>query len=210
MPIEFVKLAGLPAFQTLSGDGAPGAQGIVAVRLHEFRPGMEGRQEPIDRVLSSRRSRAVGGAGDELNDGPGFGKAGNELARPQNLALDRFQSWRGDLARRSSLPGRIDELGAAGRLDDERSGRDQGRQFGAAELVEQAEDVAVDRLGPDRVAVVEVAAHAGRIDPRVECRGVRARSRPPSPWPKTPIRAFLSEPACFESQSTKASTFCTS
>jgi len=134
---------------------------------------MEGRQEPSDRVLSSRRSRAVGGAGDELNDGPGFGTAGDELARPQNLALDRFQSWRGDLARRSSLPGRIDELGASGRLDDdERSGRDQGRQFGVAELVEQAEDVAVDRLGPDRIAIVELAAHAGRIDPQVECRGV--------------------------------------
>ena len=45
-------------------------------------------------------------------------------------------------------------------------------QLGVAELVEQAEDVAVDRLGPDRVAVVEVAADAGGVDPRVERRGV--------------------------------------
>ena len=88
MPIEFVKLAGLPAFQTLSGDGAPGAQGIVAVRLHEFRPGMEGRQEPSDRVLSSRRSRAVRALATSSMMDPGPGKpAMSRRARGTHVGL---------------------------------------------------------------------------------------------------------------------------
>ena len=57
-------------------------------------------------------------------------------------------------------------------------GRDQGGQLGIAELIKQAKDVAVDGLGPDRIAIVEVAAHAGRVDPRVECGGVERDTAP--------------------------------
>ena len=52
--------------------------------------------------------------------------------------------------------------GAPGRLDPERPWRDQRGDLGVAELLQEAEDVAIDRLSPDVVAVIEVAADARR------------------------------------------------
>ena len=57
-------------------------------------------------------------------------------------------------------------------LDDEPARGDQGRDLGVAELVQQAPDVAIDRLGPDALPGAEVAADQRRVDPRVRGRGV--------------------------------------
>ena len=59
-------------------------------------------------------------------------------------------------------------------------GGDQAGELGVAELLEQAKDVAIDRLPPDVVAVVEVAADADGVDPRVEAAAYSAIA-PPSP-----------------------------
>ena len=89
--------------------------------------------------------------------------------------------------------------------------RDQAGQLGVAELLEQAEDVAVDRLVPDVVAVVEVAADADGVDPRVERRGVQ-RDRAPLAVADDADRAALpAVPAsCATANRPAASTFCTS
>src|SRR5207302_4649215 len=67
---------------------------------------------------------------------------------------------------------RDDKLRSLGGFDDQGPRRDERGDLGVAELLEQAEDVAIDRLAPDVIAVVEVAADADRVDPRVERRGV--------------------------------------
>ena len=55
---------------------------------------------------------------------------------------------------------RHDHLRPRGRLDDQRPRRDHGGQLRVAELLQQAEHVAVDRLLPDVLPRVEVAADA--------------------------------------------------
>ena len=47
-------------------------------------------------------------------------------------------------------------------------GCDQAGDFGVAKLFQQAEDVAIDGLAPEVVAVVEITAHADGADPRLE------------------------------------------
>ena len=80
-------------------------------------------------------------------------------------------------ARGTAGPRRDDELGPLGRLDDQGPRHDERGDLGVAELLQQSEDIAIDRLAPDVVAVVEVTADADGLDPRVERRGVE-RDRP--------------------------------
>ena len=67
MPVELVKLAGLAALETLAGDRNPSGAGQQSGRLHEFGLGSRAaRNRSI--AASCRRSRAVGAAGDQLDD----------------------------------------------------------------------------------------------------------------------------------------------
>ena len=111
--------------------------------------------------------------------------------------------------RRARRPCRATRLRARARLDDQCPRGDHGGQFRVAELLQQPEHVAVDRLLPDVLPRVEVAAHADRVDPRVQRTGVQgqqARLRPSrsrrSSRPRRPLPVA--------NQSTPARTFCTS
>ena len=65
-----------------------------------------------------------------------------------------------------------------GGLNDQCSRRHERTNLSIAELLQKAEDIAIDRLPPDIVAVVEIAADADSVDARVERRRVERQSRP--------------------------------
>ena len=108
--------------------------------------------------------------------GAGSSPADSVRARSTS-AVDGLERGRRQSSRRAAGPRRDDELGPPGRLDDQGPRRDQRGDLGVAELLQQPEDVPIDRLSPDVVAVVEVAADADGLDPRVERRGIQ-RDRP--------------------------------
>ncbi len=91
-----------------------------------------------------------------------------ELACAVDLGRDGREAGRGEPARCAAGAGWDDELGAFGRLDDQRARGDQAGDFGVAKLFQQAEDVAIDGLAPEIVAVVEITAHADGVDARIE------------------------------------------
>ena len=57
-------------------------------------------------------------------------------------------------------------------LNHQRAWRDEARDLRIAEFAQQAEDVSIDRLGPDTFAVVKVTADERDIDARIERGGV--------------------------------------
>ena len=61
------------------------------------------------------------------------------------------------------------DLRHAAVLDDQSARNDERCQFSVAKFVQQAENVAVNRLAPNALARSKVAAHAGDVDARVEC-----------------------------------------
>ena len=86
-------------------------------------------------------------------------------------------------------------------------GRISDGDLGIAEPLEQAPDVAIDRLLPDALAAIEVAADQRAVDPA--CRSPRRRMRSSRPRRSRPRRSSPPRRAG-RKQSTAASTFWTS
>ena len=139
----------------------------------QLRAGRQSRPESVASASSDpERPGSVRSAGDQLDPGRRSSSPATS-ARARSTSAVTVSSL-GVVSRpgRAAGAGRDDELRALGRLDDQGPRRDQAGDLGVAELLQQAEDIAIDRLAPDVVAIVEVAADADGVDPRVEGRGV--------------------------------------
>src|SRR5262249_31279651 len=77
------------------------------------------------------------------------------------------------------------------RLDHQGARQDHRRQFRIAELLQQAEDVAIDRLLPEMGPVTEVAADADGIDPPVEGASVEGKEAAFAPADDADLRRGL-------------------
>ena len=102
-------------------------------------------------------------------------QAGNQLPRPANSR--RTSSSFGVTIRPGPPPnpGGITTSGARAASTISVAGRDHGRQLRVAELLQQPEDVVVERLLPDILPGVEIAAHADGRDSRVQRAGVEGQ-----------------------------------
>src|SRR5438876_6981426 len=70
--------------------------------------------------------------------------------------------------RRGAALARESQFWPANGLDHQMvPGKNHGRQLRVTKFVQQAEDVTVDRLLPDVLAVAEIAAHVNDVNPRV-------------------------------------------
>jgi len=65
-------------------------------------------------------------------------------------------------------------------FDDQGAGRNEAGDFRVAEFAEQTEHISINRLRPNALARIEVAAHQRRLDARIKGRRVE-RIIPPSP-----------------------------
>ena len=148
-----------------------------------------------------QRGRAAGGplaaaAGDQ-RDRAAARQAGRQLFGPLDLGLHAGQRGRRQAARRGRTVAafarfrRAIDLRPAAGFDDQRPRSHQAGQLGIAKCVEQPEHVAIDRLLPEILSRIEVAAHQRGVDPRVERRPRKGppvrlrRSRPlrsPGGW----------------------------
>src|SRR5581483_3886339 len=63
-------------------------------------------------------------------------------------------------------------------FDEQPARGDHGRQFAVAEMVEQAEHVAIDRLLPELLARAEVPADADRLDARFDGAAIEGEQAP--------------------------------
>src|SRR5579885_812212 len=55
---------------------------------------------------------------------------------------------------------------------DQTAGREQGSDFGIAKFMQQCPNVAVDGLGPDVLACIEIAAYENSIDSCIRGGGI--------------------------------------
>ena len=110
-------------------------------------PGADGLEQGPQGRLGAERALAVA-ADDQLDPRRGLEPL-DELAGALDLRPDDVELGGDQSARPAAGPRRDVDLRALRGLDDQRPRGDQARQLGVAELLEQAEDVAVDRLLPD-------------------------------------------------------------
>ncbi len=103
----------------------------------------------------------------------GRASAGHELACPFDLGLDRLEPGCRQPPGAPPVPGGMTNSGPLAASTIRVRGAIKRGDLGVAELFQQAEDVAIDGLAPDVVAVVEIAADADGVDPRVERRRVK-------------------------------------
>src|SRR5436309_10955594 len=146
MPFQFSHLT-LLSFSVAGSHAA--FHGQRARRLNgrsdaeQFEEGLQGR----------RRSRA-----DGLIARTAYHLAGLKSRFEQSVDTLKFRH--DVLVRRCSEVALItDRLRRLAELDDQASGREQCCQLRLTELLEQSPDIPVDRLGPDLLARVEIAAH---------------------------------------------------
>ena len=206
-----VELVELPLLARLGVEGRRGGVAAAGPARPAWRRGNE-------RARSLRASLASRTVPCRRRCRPAAMRAARLLVRATTVCVARSTSRRTSSSAGRAQAGRARRPCPAGRdlrpLRPPRrpaSRRDHGRQLRVAELLQQAEHVAVDRLLPDVVAVAEVAADAGGVDPRVE----RRRRRGPA-CRLRPSRSRRSWASCLRrrrpcaNQSTPASTFCTS
>ena len=214
MAVELVELAGLAVRgccgrRLLDDEFGPRARSVEPARSPS-RPvdtasGQLARRPHPSRTARFRPARSTTSSIVGLGVQPG-----HQLSRLLDLGLDCFELGRGQAARRTAGLPADDDFRALGRLDDQRSRRDERGDLGIAELLQEAEDIAIDRLPPDVVAIVEIAADADGVDPRIERRRVK-RNRSPFAVPENTDLVFAAPGTRRRSaMSTRASTFCTS
>src|SRR5262245_4744409 len=92
----------------------------------------------------------------------------DHLPEPRDLCTDGVAVGCRQPAGAAAVARRDGHLGTPRVLDEYRPGRNEAGDLGVAELFEQPEHVAVDRLFPEPFALCEIATHARGVDPRVE------------------------------------------
>ena len=91
-----------------------------------------------------------------------------QLAQARKLAANRLDGGRHDAAGSGFRAGRNLERGNAARFDEQRAGSDKRSDLGIAKFFEQAKEIVIDRLAPDVLSRVEIAADSDSVDPRVQ------------------------------------------
>ena len=140
---------------------------------------VEAGKQRLDRLDGEHRHRHVLGTDDETDRVA-------EFALQQNLGAlhlgdDIFGLRLRDPTRRSDGPGalgercRLCDLGHFAVFNNENPGADERGNLGITKLAKEAEDIAVDGLLPNAVAVAQVAAHERRFDPGVQSGGIEGQ-----------------------------------
>jgi len=101
----------------------------------------------------------------------------DELACAEDLGVSAVEVGRLNAARRGATSavmrfGRAVDFRRFRMLDEERARRDEAGDFSVAKLAQKANDIAVDRLGPDALAGIEVTADECGVDACVQRSGV--------------------------------------
>src|SRR5436309_10484379 len=104
-------------------------------------------------------------------------RAAEQLRGPLGLRVELLARGRNQACRRSSLTWQLDLRGLSV-LENQPAGRGHGSQLRVAELFQQAEHVAVNRLLPDVVAVAKVTADPDGSDAGVQ--GARIQGQHPA------------------------------
>src|SRR5262249_30454312 len=133
--------------------------------------GLQGIHELLEGQLGSEWTVPVRTARDEVKARRRI-QSRHERSRPIDLGFDAFESRRRQTARRAAGSRWDKKLGAPGRLDDHRAGCNHRGQLGVSELLEQTENVPIDWLPPDIVAIIEIAADAHGAYSGIKGRGV--------------------------------------
>ena len=128
-------------------------------------------QDATQEVFAEKGSRAAA-ALDQVDRRREI-EPGHQFPGPLDFVPHGFERGRLQFGRRRVPAGRNLQSRPRAGFHDERPRHDQRGQLGIAEFTEQPEHVAVDRLLPDILPAVEIAADAGDVDPRIDRGGVQ-------------------------------------